>query len=404
MTLKVIPESRVFKPGLEMSYLVVAQEPDGSPVTVDVTLNIYYMDKDFEEIVRKRVRVTTSDGTAVAKATPPSDAVALMLEANAASAYTSLTLQSGHSPSGSFIHLEQVTEGSVQVGDTLRFRVHSTWEARNFYYEVLSRGTVLFSDVSSGPDIELVATQLMAPSSRILVYQILPTNEIAADYLPFSVQASYPHEVRAAFSEQEVRPGDAVDIQVQTQGESRVGLVAVDRSVFILAKNRLNLQQVLDELEALYLEPQVELHDFRSLDSITTRGASETFRDAGAVVLTNKNVPSGEKHDREIVLPAMAMRVMVAKEVIKEVEVPVETVATAVGSAPEGLAEVQRVRQFFPETWIWQDIQTGADGAAVVPVDAPDSITTWMLRAVGMSKEHGLGIGEASLRVFQPSS
>ena len=403
VTLKVIPESRVFKPGLEMSYLVVAQEPDGSPVTVDVTLDIYYMDKEFEEIVRKRVRVTTSDGTAVAKATPPSDAVALMLEANAGSAYTSLTLQSGHSPSGSFIHLEQVTEGSVQVGDTLQFRVHSTREARNFYYEVLSRGTVLFSDVSSGPDIELVATQLMAPSSRILVYQILPTNEIAADYLPFSVQASYPHEVRAAFSEQEVRPGAEVDIQVQTQGESRVGLVAVDRSVFILAENRLNLQQVLNELEALYLEPQVELHDFRSLREITTRGASETFRDAGTVVLTNKNVPSGEKHDREIVLrQAMAARVVVEKEVIKEVAVPVETLATTAESAPEGLAEVQRVRQFFPETWIWQDIQTGADGAAVVPVDAPDSITTWMLRAVGMSKEHGLGIGEASLRVFQP--
>ena len=40
--------------------------------------------------------------------------------------------------------------------------------------------------------------------------------------------------------------------------------------------------------------------------------------------------------------------------------------------------------------------------AAVVPGEAPDSITTWMLRAVGMSKEHGLGIGEGQLRVFQP--
>ena len=61
---------------------------------------------------------------------------------------------------------------------------------------------------------------------------------------------------------------------------------------------------------------------------------------------------------------------------------------------PEGLAEVKRVRQFFPETWIWRDITTDESGRAVVPVEAPDSITTWMLRAVGMSKEHGLGIGE----------
>ena len=90
------------------------------------------------------------------------------------------------------------------------------------------------------------------------------------------------------FSEEEVRPGTIVDINVQTQGESRVGLVAVDRSVFILAENRLNLQQVFNELEKLYMEPQVELHEARR--TITTRGAEETFADAGTIVLTNKEV------------------------------------------------------------------------------------------------------------------
>ena len=43
---------------------------------------------------------------------------------------------------------------------------------------------------------------------------------------------------------------------------------------------------------------------------------------------------------------------------------------------PEGLAEVKRVRQFFPETWIWRDITTDESGRAVVPVEGPDSITT----------------------------
>ena len=44
---------------------------------------------------------------------------------------------------------------------------------------------------------------------------------------------------------------------------------------------------------------------------------------------------------------------------------------------------------------------TRAEGPSS-PSEAPNSITTWMLRAVGMSKEHGLGIGEGQLRVFQP--
>ena len=413
VTLKVIPESRVFKPGLEMAYLVVAQEPDGSPVETDVTLTISYMDSNFKQSHRQTIDFATPGGKAIVKGSTPPSAVALTLEANADEARTSLVLQAGHSPSDNFIHIEQVTRGDIQVGDTVRFRVNSTREARSFYYEVLSRGAVIFTDVSSGPDIEFVATQLMAPSSRILVYQILPNNEIAADYLPFSVEASYPHEVEVGFSEVEVRPGAAVDINVQTQGESRVGLVAVDRSVFILAENRLNLQQVFDELEKLYMLPQVELHEARRIDAVTTRGARETFQDAGTIVLTNKDVPSGEKllrprPTREAVREVVK-NVQVDAAVVKEV--PVEVVeesaapapaAMGVEGAPEDLAEVKRVRQFFPETWIWQDIYTGADGGAVVPVEAPDSITTWMLRAVGMSKEHGLGMGESSLRVFQP--
>ena len=45
---------------------------------------------------------------------------------------------------------------------------------------------------------------------------------------------------------------------------------------------------------------------------------------------------------------------------------------------------------------------TDEAGSASLTVEAPDSITTWMLRADGLSKEHCLGITETQLRVFQP--
>jgi CD109 antigen len=54
-----------------------------------------------------------------------------------------------------------------------------------------------------------------------------------------------------------------------------------------------------------------------------------------------------------------------------------------------GLAEVQRVRQFFPETWIWEETLTDGDGEATIDVEAPDSITTWDLRAVAVSPGKG---------------
>ena len=397
-TLKVIPESRILKPCLPMSYLIIAQEPDGTPVNTDVTLSIEYLNQAFQVASTERIQFATERGKAIVKITPPAYAAAqtLWVWARAGRSYTSLAMQAGHSPSDSFIHVEQASEGDIAVGDIVQFRVHATREARNFYYEVLSRGAVVFTDVSSSPDISFTATELMAPSSRILVYQILPNNEIAADYLPFSVKGAYAHDVQVGFSAEEVRPGDPVDINVQTEGESRVGLVAVDRSVFILAENRLNLQQIFNELERLYQQPQVELHDVDISDAIYTRGAYETFANAGTVVLTNKNVPESAWHYRPYDESDPKAEEAPAAEMMEEEK------AEAAPSAQGGLAEVQRVRQFFPETWIWQDVQTDADGRAVLPVTAPDSITTWVLRGVGMSKEHGLGVGVGSLRVFQP--
>ena len=60
------------------------------------------------------------------------------------------------------------------------------------------------------------------------------------------------------------------------------------------------------------------------------------------------------------------------------------------------------MRQFFPETWLWADVVTDDSGRAIITAEAPDSITTWMFRAVSLSKEHGLGVAESEMRVFQP--
>jgi CD109 antigen len=60
------------------------------------------------------------------------------------------------------------------------------------------------------------------------------------------------------------------------------------------------------------------------------------------------------------------------------------------------------VRQYFPETWLWDEITTGANGKGSLSVNVPDTITTWMLRAIAISQEKGLGIAEDELKTFQP--
>ncbi|MBT9145590.1 MAG: hypothetical protein DDT42_01463 [candidate division WS2 bacterium] len=65
-------------------------------------------------------------------------------------------------------------------------------------------------------------------------------------------------------------------------------------------------------------------------------------------------------------------------------------------------AEPSRIRQFFPETWLFKQVLTDRNGRAVLNLVAPDSITTWKLSSVGVSKEFGLGVADSELVVFQP--
>ena len=398
VNLQLIPASSWFSPGLPLSILLVTETPGNEPVDAGTRIIVEYYGQDLEPIDSETLRTETTGGKALVELIPPSDAVAMTVSANTDQDHAQLALQASYSPSGNFIHLEQTGEPLLEVGGQATFRVHSTSEARTFYYEVLSRGRVVFSGTARTPEIVFALTPEMAPSARLVVYQILPNNEVAADYLPFDVTAGYPMQVSAGFSVEGARPGESVDILVNTEGPARVGLAAVDRSVFILAENRVNLQQVFAELERLYASPQVEAHLEFLPDRVVTRGAADTLRQAGLITLSNRTAPDGQQFSRPS--PTAAPTAMsVARAAPASAIMEMEESAAAI---PSGLAEVERVRQFFPETWLWADVMTDESGSTVLSATAPDSITTWSLRAVGMSPEHGFGIAEAELVVFQP--
>ncbi|HEY32386.1 MAG TPA: alpha-2-macroglobulin [Dehalococcoidia bacterium] len=409
LNLQLIPDSMAFKPGLPFGLLIVTETPDNQPLDYEVALELTYLDSDYDEIKAEEQQISTSNGKALYSTNPPESAVALIVEAYADGTWASITLQASYSPSGNFIHVEQVSEGIPAVGDMVQFKVNSTRRASNFYYEIVSRDKVVYSDYTGSSTIAFRATPLMTPSARLLVYQILPNSEVAADYIPFDVSPVYPHEVTAEFSQGEAEPGDEIEIDITTKGESKVGITAVDRAVYILAENRLNLQQVFAKLEQLYMQPQVELHEVSIYPTITTRGAMDVFEDAGVVVLSNTNIPDGKEYEASgkggIFWGDGLWRgdlEMAAGEQEDEAGWPPAPQAINGEAGDDGLAEVERVRQFFPETWLWMEEITDADGRLSIDVTVPDTITTWMLRAVAISKESGLGIAEDELVAFQP--
>jgi len=413
LNIQIIPEGIVYKPSLPFNFLIITETPDNEPVDTTVAVKVTYYDEEFEETGEKYDKsFDTTNGKALVEITPPEGSIALEIEcfeltpdSSTPPAQATKVVEAGYSPSGNFIHVEQVSEGIPEIGEDIIFRVYSTEEASNFYYEVVSRDKVVFTDFTRSDEISFETTPQMTPSSKLLVYQILPNSEVAADYIPFEVIAEYPHSVEVEFSEEEARPGTGLKITIETEGESKVGLVAVDKSVFILAENRLNLQQVFAALEKLYMEPQVELHEVSIYAGIDTHGAQDVFEDAGVVVLSNNDIPEGKEYKSEWGWGGGIWRngdVIFFDEAGMGVPVP-EAAPSAIKGAEEGaLAEVERVRQYFPETWLWEEVMTGSDGKGSLDVEVPDTITTWMLRAVALSKDKGLGIAEAQLTAFQP--
>ena len=406
LNIQIIPSGTTFKPELPFTVLIVTETPDNQLVDTEVEVNVKFFNNEFENFDNDEQTLNTTNGKVLLEIIPPDDTAALSIVVTAPQAYAERALEASYSPSGNFIHVEQISQGTPDLGAEIKFKVYSTKEAANFYYEVVSRGKMVFTSYTTDNEISFTTTPLMAPVSKLLVYQILPNSEIAADYLPFNVNADYPHEVNVNFSTDEAGPGDEVDINIQTDGQSYVGIAAVDRSVFILAENRLNLQQVFDELERLYLEPRAELHEVTIYQNITNPGAGDVFHEAGVILLTNKKLPDGKEYENEMMFPGRDGWGEAQFALEDGMAVPAAQPAPDIdfSKAANGveLAEVQRVRQFFPETWLWQDIYTDNNGKATLRVDVPDTITTWMLRAVALSKEKGLGIAETQLVAFQP--
>ncbi len=116
LNIKIIPSGSTFKPGLPYSFLVVSSTPDNQLVDANIKANISYLDQNFKEIKKESQTANTSKGKVLLEINPPDDSVALTINCSTQNASASKTIEAAYSPSGNFIHLEQTSEGTPNVG------------------------------------------------------------------------------------------------------------------------------------------------------------------------------------------------------------------------------------------------------------------------------------------------
>jgi CD109 antigen len=393
--LQVIPLAPRMTPSTAFDVAVAAQTPDGATAECSGTLSVAFATLTssddygnyYEWLPAETQAFSTTGGLARITLTAPDKVVKALITAAASSGGQQVSAQATlfgmYSPTSNFIRLTRSSSEPVTAGDMISFEVLAS-QAVTVYYDVFAAGRTVFSGYTPGTTISFRTTPAMAPSAKVVAYVINPDNEVSADAAPFDVQLSGTG-LDAWFGAEQVLPGDPVQVGVQAGTEAMVGVSIVDESVYALNQGRLNLREVFAELEAAYMEPQQETHP---------SGAYDILTGAGLCVMSSADIAVPQSPER--------WWDMYSWEGAIDWEAG-EGEAPAGGGEGEngGLAEVTRVRQFFPETWVWMpELLTDGGGNAVLDLTAPDSITTWKLHAVSTSQQ-GVGIAESELVVFQ---
>ena len=404
--LQLIPESSLIKPGMPFNILIVTETPDGEPLDREVEVDIDFIDEDYNSNKETKT-VNTANGVALVTFQVPDDTRNAYINAVYEQTRQNMELGAVYSPSASFLHIVQTSDGIPRVGDTIAFEVFST-NPGTVYYDIVSGGRTVFSATSDQRNISLGVTPQMSPQAEVVAYIINPNSEVSVDTLPFKVFLETPVDLQVSFDQEQVLPGGDVGIDFNAQSMSMIGYSIVDESVYALNEGRLNLQQVFNELGMRFMEPQVEAHPHR----VYALGASDIIKDAGLQVLASPGieVPKSERQedgwlDNRMIKGGLRDGMIMVNEATDDAVVfPDADMAEAVPTTAEEegtLAKVGHVRQFFPETWIWEpEMVTDGSGRASMSLIAPDSITTWRLHAVSSSTE-GFGMTETDLVVFQ---
>ncbi|OCT69765.1 hypothetical protein XELAEV_18036689mg [Xenopus laevis] len=258
----------------------------------------------------------------------------------------------------------------------------------------------------------------ISPSAKILVYLVLDSGEVIADSITLTVQECFGSKVKLSFSPTEALPGSQAHLQLSTSRASLCALRAVDESVLILKPEaELSAHMIYDLLplkdlsgydhDGKFLEEPRE-DPCLSLEPILLNGIyytpsnpegdTDTYRilkDLGLKVFTNTNIR----------IP------VVCEERLGRGAVQFSSFAVSADfgmeMAPMALMHstevIETVRKYFPETWLWDLVETDADGNADVAVTVPDTITTWKAGMFCTSKDAGFSLSETiSLVAFQP--
>ncbi|XP_009876793.1 PREDICTED: ovostatin-like, partial [Apaloderma vittatum] len=297
-----------------------------------------------------------------------------------------LSIQRFYSWTSSFVRIEPLWK-DLRCGQERRITVHyilntegyKNINTMNFYYVGMAKGKIVLTgeikvniqtDQNGTFTIPLLVNEKMAPALRLLVYTLHPAKELVADSVRFPVEKCFKNKVQLKFSEKQVRSASNVSLVIEAAANSFCAVKAVDQSMLLLKSEMELSAETIYNLHPLqdfqgYIFNGLNLEDDPqepcvSSDNIFHKGLYYTpvmsglgpdvyqfLRDMGIKFFTNSKVRQPVVCSSETVRPSpylLNAGYMASSHHVK---------SSADEVAREERLILETVREFFPETWIW---------------------------------------------------
>jgi len=305
------------------------------------------------------------------------------------------TASAAQSPSDSFVQIRN-DQDEIEPGKEALLTIKTTEEVDNIRMMVLSRGQLMLDEnvsqriKSKTHQFTFNVENFMTPSVKVIASYIRSDGEIVADYVTFPVSLSLENRVSLSASDETLDAGDEVTVKVQTSSPGAyIGARAIDQSVLLLKSgNDITRERIVNDMQSYNTKEEDDFYGgwmpgwFWAVPTGADT-ASKVFEDADMIVMTDALMYSGDYSD-DYIFPIAALASAVDLDMVATSSA---TKPTRTSSSPQKMQ-----RTYFPETWLWDQKETGDDGSASFELTAPDTITSWVLSVFSVSNEFGLGL------------
>ncbi|XP_052563228.1 thioester-containing protein 1 allele R1-like isoform X8 [Culex pipiens pallens] len=398
--MELIKSADKFKPGLPYTAWLKASFQDGAPIQDSVNQVEVTQESGWPERNTTK-RSYTLDQNGMAKLVVNTDIEADYVEFKAeylGSVFYLGSISKGWVKTNAYVRAKVLTEVPT-INKDVTVDVSATVPMKYFSYQVLGRGDVIVGGTIPVPDRTLhtfrfPASFAMVPRAKLVVSFVQDDGELVSDSVEIEFGNDLQNFLKVTLSKAESKPGEDVDIVVNTNPDSYVGLLGVDQSVLLLKSgNDITSGQVFDELK-MYEQPSYGYYRRKRFAPWRHYNTYDDFNDVGATIMTNANEPP----HRMIVYKKTSFARPLA---VPQLE---SAIAFSDSVAPPGATNGDVVvRKSFPESWIWESID-GFSGQKTITKKVPDTITSWIITGFSVNPVYGLGLTQQprKLNVFLP--